>query len=516
MKKLFKGMSVMLILCMMVAFLPGCGKSKTPYATDVDPATCTEISVMVYDRGADYPEGYSVTNNKLTTFINEAMEPQGVHVNFVPVARSGADVRVNLMLAAGTAPDVIRTYDAQRVSDYAQKGGLCDLTDYVDQLDPYYLEANEEVIKMVQIDGKQFALPGVWSYHGKSHEMYIRQDLVEGVGKKLPTNREELIDVLYAIKDKYPDIVPYGFSGEMSAVNYTLFLLSYTSRSDERINYQYEPTYTIVLKPGHKEGLKQLNQMYLDGLIEQDFAQDTNGSSYNKNVANGKYAFITDNGSESMDAYKTAEDPNYHMVELDCLPDADGSYLVPSNDAFSHFIYVPKASEKRIDAIVKYLAWLTNEENALNVRFDILGVGSEVVDGVPIAKTGSERLKMGLAGSPNDLNFFWTNFAIEYPGLVDSFCEERPYVPREVAQGKIDSQYSNYYDRSVITSVLKTDEYVPNLQKLIIEFVFKVISAPEGQFEATYEKEFKKLNDNHLQEVLEERGKWYDENIANK
>ena len=54
---------------------------------------------------------------------------------------------------------------------------------------------------------------------------------------------------------------------------------------------------------------------------------------------------------------------------------------------------------------------------------------------------------------------------------------------------------------------------MPLLQTLIVEFVFKVMCAPEGQFEEVYEKEYQILLDNHLQEVLDDRAAWYDANM---
>jgi putative aldouronate transport system substrate-binding protein len=232
-------------------------------AQNVKPEDIVDINVMVYDRGSEFSSGNSLTDNELTRWINEAMEPQGVHVNFVPVPRSGADDQVNLMLTAGTAPDIIRTYDRQRVATYGSQGGLVDLGPYLDRMDPKYVSENQEAIEFAQFDGKQYALPGVYSYHGKGHDTYIRQDLVEKMGMEMPTDREELIEVLYAMKENYPDITPYAFAGKITDGNYTNFLLSYVSRENERDNYIYEPTFTTVLKPGHKDGLRQLNLLIL-------------------------------------------------------------------------------------------------------------------------------------------------------------------------------------------------------------------------------------------------------------
>lgn len=62
-------------------------------AQNVKPEDIVDINVMVYDRGSEFSSGNSLTDNELTRWINEAMEPQGVHVNFVPVPRSGAMIR---------------------------------------------------------------------------------------------------------------------------------------------------------------------------------------------------------------------------------------------------------------------------------------------------------------------------------------------------------------------------------------------------------------------------------------
>lgn len=341
-------------------------------AQNVKPEDIVDINVMVYDRGSEFSSGNSLTDNELTRWINEAMEPQGVHVNFVPVPRSGADDQVNLMLTAGTAPDIIRTYDRQRVATYGSQGGLVDLGPYLERMDPKYVSENQEAIEFAQFDGKQYALPGVYSYHGKGHDTYIRQDLVEKMGMEMPTDREELIEVLYAMKENYPDITPYAFAGKITDGNYTNFLLSYVSRENERDNYIYEPTFTTILKPGHKDGLRQLNQFVLDGIIPADFAVDVDSTKYKQDIANGKVGFVLDGGSDCIKAYATAEDPDYHMVEFDVLKNADGSYEVPSQDALSHYVYVPKTAEKKIDAVVKYLSWLSNEENAMNVAYGIV------------------------------------------------------------------------------------------------------------------------------------------------
>lgn len=511
-----------------VMTLTACGTTDTPVAQESTPAASTtetvkadepqeivEISVMVFDRGHEYTNGNSLTDNEFTRWVNEQMEPQGVHVNYIPVPRSGADDKINLMLTGGTAPDVIRTYDRQRVATYASQGGLMDLAPYVDTLDATYLEKAEPYLESCQFDGGQYALPGVYSYTGKSHETFLRQDLVEGAGKEMPTNKEELIDVLYAIKDKYPEITPYGFGGKITDGNYTNFILSYTSRANERENYIYEPTFTRILKPGHKDGLRQLNQFVLDGIIDANFVTDTDNAKYEENVYNGKYAFIMDGSDDCIcEAYETSGIEGYHMVEGDFLEDLDGSYAVPSQGAFDFYMYVPATAEPRIDAVVKYLQFLSVEANSVEVRNGIEGLGYDLVDGQVVGRNRADRIAAGTSSNPSDNSMLWGNFDMTLDELIAEYTLEEPEVPAEVCESKIRSQYSNYYHTALIGGALKSDEYVPLLQELIVEFVFKCMLAPEGQFDAVYEKEYQILLDNHLQDVLDERAAWYDANIA--
>ncbi|MCR5310587.1 MAG: extracellular solute-binding protein [Lachnospiraceae bacterium] len=531
MKKRISKIVALLLACSMA--LAGCGdkdggttnvsSTSTPKAasasasaskTEDAPKEIVTINVMVYDRGREYGAGRSLTDNVFTDWVNSIMEPRGVHVNYVPVPRSGADNEVNLMLAGGNAPDIIRTYDRQRVGTYGAQGGLVDLGPYLDRLDADYLSKNKDAIDWCKFDGAQYAIPGVYSYHGKNHETFLRQDLVEGMGMKMPTNKQELIDVLYAMKAKYPDIIPYGFSGKVTDGKFTNFILGYTSRKNERDNYIYEPTFTMILKPGHKDGLKQLNRFFLDGIIDPNFVTDTDDSVYDQNVANGKYGFIM-NGSSSCitSSYATADDPNYHMVEVDCIENLDGSYEVPSQDAFDHYVYVPKTAEDRIDAVMEYLNFLSTEEYAMQVKYGVYGYGSDLdADGYPIGRSRDDCKNAGTTTDAGDNAFLISNFEFEFNNLVKNLEATHPEIPHDVVVQKYASQYSNYYDKMLIGAALSTDEYVPNLQTLICEFVFKVIQAPEGQFEKVYQEEYQILLDNHLQEVLDERAAWYDKN----
>ena len=497
---------VVLSLLLTATMLFSAGVSEKGAAKDL-----TEITVMVYERGNEYPSGDSTVNNRLTRWINSNLEKDGVRVTFIPIVRSGADNTINSMLAANNAPDVIMTYDKERVATYGSQGGLVDLAPYVDRLDPDWLANAKTALLQTQFEGKQYALPRVFEIYGRSHNQYIRKDIVEAMGMALPTTRAELIDVLYAAKKAYPNMIPYAFSGKITDGKYTNFILSYTSRADERINYQYEPTFTNILKPGGKEGLRQLNRFVLDGIIPRDFAVDVDETKYKQSLANGNVVFMLDSdGDEALHAYSTIA--GYQMWPVDTLEDADGNHLIPSAQPVSNYSYVPKASEKKIDAIMKYYAWISNRENALNIEYFIFGEGSTLNEkGIPVLKAKDELKAMGFA-SANDLDMLTRTPFFGKENFLENRKGEFPHVPMEYFEAEFDIRYdkARFYDAYLIGAALPSDQYVPLLQSMIVEMVFKVMNAPEGKFEEVYAEQYKKLLDNNLQQVLDERGAYYD------
>ena len=509
MKKVFLVIGVMIFAAGLL-FSGGSGEQSSDL---------TEIRVMVYERGEQFSSGNSTVDNELTRWINEELAPQGVKVTYVAIPRSGADDTVNSMLAAGDAPDVVMTYDFQRVSTYASQGGLLDLTPYIDRLDPEWLDSASSGLEAVELDGKLYCLPRVYEHYGRSHHQYIRKDIVEALGMEMPSSKAELIDYLYAVKENYPDMIPFGFSGAITDSRFINFILAYTSHEDERENYIYEPSFTSIFKEGGKEGLRQLNQFVLDGIIDPNFAIDTDETKLEQDLANGKIGFVIGNDTDHMfPGYSNPDLQDYRMWPVNTLENADGDLIVPSSSAVSNYVYVPAASEDKIDAIMVYLNFMSNHDNCIEIENARVGIGSELgEDGIPIKKSNEEIRELGFPTSLGDFSML-VRFPIFFgkePYLRNQQATY-PEVPAEFFEADYDIRYNpeGYYDMKNIGSALPSDKYVPLLQTLICEFVLKVMNAPEGQFEEVYQEQYEILLDNHLQEVLDERTAWYDSVIA--
>ena len=504
------------ILCIMIVALAMVSAQAANEATE----DITDITVMVYERGATIAGG-STLDNKDTRWLNEQLASKGVHITFVGVPRSGADATIETMIAAGTAPDVIVTNGRERVMQYGSQGGLVDFTPYLDRLDPDYVELIQGTpINMCSIDGGLYALPGMPGYFSRGHEQYIRKDIVEALGMEMPTTREELIEFLYAVKENYPDMIPYAFSGKITDACFFQFVLSYTSRADERTNFIYEPSFTNCLRPGAKEGFRQLNQFYLDGIIPQDFALDVDETKFNQARANGNVAFMLYNSADTTDFTQFGLTEGFMLWPCDTLPNADGDYVAPSSGAVNRYVYVLKSAEDagKMDAIMEFLSFMSNEDNANTFANRLWSEEAATLDenGAPVSLlTKQQAQDLGYAERTSDMNNLRVSFDFGKENYVQNQVKSAPNVPEEFFSAKYDivRNKDGLYHNSAIPGTLSTDVYLSGLQTLICEFALKVISAPEGKFEEVWEASYAKLVENHLEDVLNERAAWYDANM---
>ena len=106
----------------------GAAETKTEAAAAADKGEEVTIKVMVWDRG-DAAPGTTVENNTQTEWIKQQMkEMYNINVEYVSVPRSSSDDKLNIMMSGGSAPDIVFTYSQNIFYNFAQNGGLADLT----------------------------------------------------------------------------------------------------------------------------------------------------------------------------------------------------------------------------------------------------------------------------------------------------------------------------------------------------------------------------------------------------
>lgn len=475
------------------------------------------IRVMVWDRG-DAAPGTTTEDNALTQWIQQQVKEKfNINVEYVAVPRSESDDKLNIMMSGGTAPDIVFTYDQTLFYNYASSGALNDLTDVYAQYGSAIAEyCAEAQCGIGDLGDQKFAVMKQRGTANARHTAYIRQDWLDELGMDLPTTKEELGEYLYAVKDAGLGI-PWAMSGRGDTEKmYLNFVGSYVTLESERDAYIYSEAYMAVA-PGSKDGLKQLNTWYNDGLITQDFPTDTAEDVFLADVANGRVGFVLDDTTHIWDSLAVLNPTigvQPTMVPVQCFDLPDGSYRTPYEYRYAMFVMVPSTTdEEKMAACMKYLNWMADPEIAMQVRYTPEVTFDE--DGVAVEMTTEERHAKGYPGTPDDLgimnlNYDWVN---DYDVLAKANYDNRASDWADV------DYFKNYYEvcntgKYIFPTYayISDDEvtYGTDVKSKMLQFVYTMICCPSDQFDAQYEKGYNELVNAGLQKILDARAEYYD------
>ncbi len=501
------------------ALITGCSLGKeTAGATAADGEGT--IKVMVWDRG-DAAPGTTVEKNTQTEWIRKQMkEKYNINVEYISVPRASSDDKLNIMMSGGSAPDIVFTYNQSIFYNFAKNGGLADLTQAYEAYGPDIKKYVSDVQKMGQIEGKQFGIVKQRGVEAPKHTAYIRQDWLEKLGMQMPKTKKELETYLQAVKDKNPggvsEVIPWAMSGRNDTEKgYLNFVGSYVDLKEDREAYVYSDAYMAVA-PGAVEGIKKLNEFYYKGLITKDFATDTNEDIYKAKISAGDVGFFLDDSERPWD-YITIMNQTLGakntFVPVQCFELSDGSYRTPFEQRYGMFLMVPKTSEKKVEACMKYLNWQADPQVAENIVYTAEHKRDE--NGVPIKLSSEELASRGYPGTCDDLNL--VNLSMDWTRSKDAIVSK--WYKDQSVDWADPEWFSNFYDiraegkfRYPVDSYISQAEadYGLNVEKMMIEYVYQLISCSPDEFDRFQEAEYNNLVNAGLQKILDARAEHYD------
>lgn len=496
----------------------------------------TDLTVMVFDRGSWPAELGTVTDNGWTNWIQEqVLDELNVAVEFFAIPRAQERDRLNTLMAAGDAPDVIGTYFDDLVQNYAIQGGLADLTESIDEYGQNLMSTiPEEAWQYGQFERRQLMVPGRVLYDGIFAD-YIRQDWLDAVGLEVPTTREEWYEALVTIKEEDP--------GNIGSENIIGFWLDQRSRyrlgSTYASNFFWsfisdmseEEFYTLpdLLKPGYKEGVQFLNRMYHEGLINEDFALETTPDGYVEAIATNRVASVTAaywelfqrQGVETL-----LEDvPTAFYVGANMFRNDEGGYVREIRTPVGMRLVVPVFSES-VDAAVQYLDWQARPEVAAFIWDGEEGVHHSVdANGfrtlLPEEDRGNDELPYQMA---RDLSLVVRNAFFDFSdpanfedGLEYIALGDRNRGLDQIADMRISGARVSVVDGFTPPFYPTTIESAGRFGSVLLdkheEAVILSILADPSEFSATYDRLVEEYMAAGGQEVMEEKMQVYNESI---
>ena len=467
--------------------------TDTPITLECFCATASNFTVGTFTEEA-------ITSNASYTKI---FEDTGMSVHFT-VPASGAEVeQFNLMIASGNYPDLIigsqaTTYPGGFDSALDDRA-FFDLTPYIEEYMPNYyaaINANEQVAKEATTNTNR--IPAVFyiycpEYDGRELQWWgqaIRKDILDAIGKEVPTTVEEWEDVLRAMKD-YGVEVPYSMvntTGMDSALLAGFGIAKAPFDWQSRINVYADDEGNLhygAVEEGYKDYLTMMNRWYADGLLDPEFmtrswftTADTIYSMYGNGQIGACYqldgilptmvatlASINPDGETLAVPAPLGPDGNLPKVSIGKLYAGTGTWWAITENCKDPLL------------AMNFLDYCCSPEGVIVTNYGTEGYSFEMVDGVPTftdvvlkAETGSSdgwrlnaALNLKIIGQEKYTNLqfkdpeiqewdrVWTESVDTYSTVYDLTADE------ELEIAAIMNDISTYAQEQTIKAIIDAD-----------------------------------------------------------
>jgi len=364
--------SIVLLTASMVlvsGLFGGCSSKKAePGKADVKQEKPVEISVFTEFNTAEPPTD---DNPVLKEF--EKKTNTKIKVNWTS-ANNYKD-KTNVILASGDMPDLMKVQDFSNslMQEMASKGAFWDLEPYLKDYKSL-MEYPKEVYNKVKIGGKQYALPSVRPTEGYSF-VNIRRDWLNNLNMKMPTNMDELYNVLYAFTYNDPDK-----NGKNDTIGHTSRGLwnmydSFTGAAGTGAGRFKEVNGKLVnmeLDPVVNEALTWLNKVYKNKLLPEDWAvmKDTQG----EDLAKAGKAGVSGDTIEGI--FRSTAEARKIDPKADFEPVVSLNGYVPKASGFGGMYFIPKQSvkEDKVKKILSLMDYGASDEGFTLACYGIKGV----------------------------------------------------------------------------------------------------------------------------------------------
>lgn len=390
--KMKRFISLVLATMLTISLLAGCSKptdlDKDPSSNaPLTPETPVTITWMWNEGNVQLPDDSYIPKKVLAD----------LNINYVHVSPKGTDYaeRLMLLISGGTTPDIIMSYP-ELTPQLVAEDLVIPVNEYLnDQYIPNVIRISNNwdsaVKQLTYSDGNVYAIPGT-STNIIGEVPYIRMDWLKNLGKEVPTNYEELLDVLVAFAKEDPD--GNGKADTYGTLSNEFWGMDPISRAFAVGFYWYKgedgKPELGMLSPRVKDYLKLVKSMIDEGALNKDL-MTTKFDQVQEKVKAGKVGFLFN---------WTGYEDEQEMINIDAnalwKPIAppkgayDKGYLPVGNIIRDE--YLISKSCKNVDAALKLMNYfaddkstegnITGEGSYWEMALGEKGVNWDIVDGI--------------------------------------------------------------------------------------------------------------------------------------
>ncbi|MCL2243059.1 MAG: extracellular solute-binding protein [Treponema sp.] len=520
MRKIFL---VLVIVMMTTALVFARGSSDTSAQTGGG-----AITVEIFDRGTDGGRSLAY-NNAWTNWIKEKVKRDlNLDVTFVPVGRWSEETDLVNLFASGSAPDLCYTYNGGNVQNFRNQGGLLNLAPYIDQYlpdlkrllgdDPAitgkpFIERQKDVRtgEIYSIQSARVALA--------QRNIWIRKDWLDALRLPMPTTIQQFYTTLTAFRTRANElpgnigtrVVPL-MTGDDVRWNLADFMNHYMQSQTDRERWVRDIYESNFFVPGYKEGVREMNKWYNEGLIYHDFPLMRNDEPGMVNMLkSGVVGAIAWNWDS---VYRVD-----HNINNELARNVSGAEFVPvdlnlSNKAMMDksglYMFIPASSRNPTGAL-RYLNWLAIPENYRFLQVGTEGVNHVIENGVPriLAMTpnhpwfqnSAQNIDMTMPMNGVQMGSDALNSRVLALGYGD------------VPSSKIEQAYAisvkNARAPMIYIVTTTVTQYSQTLTDKRNALLIQAIAAPAAQFDSIYDNGYQDWLRSGAQEVYNERDRLY-------
>ena len=283
-----------------------------------------------------------------------------------------------------------------------QEGQLIDLLPWVNEtympnLNQLFTEQSAIKSLLSSSDGGLYSFgvvqgAGYMNLAGAMWPMFVNTKWLEEEGLTSPTTLDEFIEMLLVFKNRGDDIVPLGGSSEVwNPGKFIMIALGYNTTDSWGLTPSLRNG-EAVIPAGDPEAfgeyLTVMNQLYTDGLIEQDFFTLDNTTVEGKMATNkyGAYGFVPflqlpDTFSEWWAVEPLTSDINDTRLYPSKCPDVNAENLVTVSTGG----FVITSECEYVDVMVRFADWFY-EPTSFNYNLSIFGPTVDMVDEIGYGK----------------------------------------------------------------------------------------------------------------------------------
>ncbi|MGG3311387.1 extracellular solute-binding protein [Paenibacillus lautus] len=360
----------------------GGGTTDTPAAQPSDTPASTPKDDGNKDTTSEKPGlrmimQYGLFDPKTEYVAKYIQERTGFNVDYELLPAENADEKLNLLVSSKDNYDLVKL-NAPQFYNLASAGALEPIDELLESHGNYIKQSiKQESFGSATIDGKIFGIPETGAGVSIGEALVVRQDWMDELGLSMPTNTDELYNVLKTIKEK-KNVIPLTMSKESTSlygdIATTFGVLTDWKEVDGKLVHRAE-------QPEMKEYVAYMNKLYKEGLLDTEMPINTAQKSIEK-FSGGKaamYKLAWWNAGTTI----AALEKNFPEAKTSVIPylkGKDGKAMVGVKANTTWYVAILKSSKNK-EAAMDFLNAKMEPETFKGIALGKEGVHHEVKDG---------------------------------------------------------------------------------------------------------------------------------------